>query len=64
MISDHDHDDRHSPSPYDVKADFVWTSSQESVSSDWGDDAELESQLLWAQSTDDDKIRKCIDWSK
>ncbi len=50
------HTDHHSPTPYDNKSEFLWTSSQDSM--DWNDVADLESQLLWAQSTDDDKIRK------
>ena len=51
------HSDRNSPSPYDNKGDFIWPPSSQN-SMNWTDEADLESQLLWAQSTDDDKIRE------
>lgn len=39
------------------KEDFLWSASQESDTGDWGNDVvDLEDQLLWSSSTDDDKI--------
>jgi len=54
------HTDRNSPTPYDNKGDFIWPSPSSQNSMNWTDEADLESQLLWAQSTDDDKIRESL----
>ena len=41
---------------YEDKDEFMWSTSQESNSADWGAEVDLEEQLLWSSSTDDDKI--------
>lgn len=44
------------PSLYEEKEEYMWNTSQESDATDWGAEADLEEQLLWSSSTDDDKI--------
>lgn len=41
---------------YEDKDEFMWSTSQESNSADWAAEVDLEEQLLWSSSTDDDKI--------
>ena len=54
-LTDRHGDDCHSPS-----LEYVWSSSQESLSSDWEDDTEPESLQLGAHITDDDKIGEAL----
>lgn len=41
---------------YEEKEEYIWSTSQESDTADWGTEVDLEEQLLWSSSTDDDKI--------